>query len=98
MKRTLWLVPALAMFFLVGCAAHATYYGAVPPLPPARVEAFGYAPGPGYLWIDGFWDWRGHYVWVPGSWVRRPHPHAVWVPGRGYYNHGRYSYRRGHWR
>lgn len=95
MKRTFWLVPALAMFSVVGCAAHA-YYVAPPPAP--VVGVVGYAPGPGYVWIDGFWDWRGHYVWVPGYWGRPPHPHAVWVPGRAFYEHGRYSYRRGHWR
>ena len=97
MKRAFWLVPVLAAFSLAGCAARATYYVATPP-PPARVEVYGYAPGPGYVWIDGFWDWRGRYVWVPGYWGRRPHPHAVWERGHGYYDHGRYYYRRGHWR
>jgi hypothetical protein len=99
MKRALWLVPALAMFSLTGCAARASYYAVGPPPPrPAVYGAVGYAPGPGYVWIDGFWDWRNRYVWVPGYWGRPPRPHARWVPGRAYYNHGRYSYRRGHWR
>ena len=97
MKRTCWLVPLLALFSFVGCAARAEYYVASPPPPPA-VGVVGYAPGPGYVWVDGFWDWRGRYVWVPGYWGRRPHPHAIWVPGRAHYEHGRYSYRRGHWR
>jgi hypothetical protein len=96
MKRTILLVPALAMFSLVGCVAQAGYYVAPPPAP--VVGVVGYAPGPGYVWIDGFWDWRGHYVWVPGYWGRPPHPRAVWVPGRAFYERGRYHYRRGHWR
>jgi len=97
MKRTILLVPALAMFSLVGCAAQAGYYVAPPPPAPV-IGVVGYAPGPGYVWIDGFWDWHGHYVWVPGYWGRPPHPHSVWVPGRAFYEHGRYQYRRGHWR
>jgi len=98
MKRTLWLVPALAAISLVGCAAQAGYYVAAPPPPAPVVRVVGYAPGPGYAWVEGFWDWRGRYVWVPGYWARPPRPHAVWVPGRAYYNHGRYYRRRGHWR
>jgi hypothetical protein len=97
MKRTILLVPAMAMFSLLGCAAQAGYYVAPPPPAPV-VGVVGYAPGPGYVWIDGFWDWRGHYVWTPGYWGRPPHAHAVWVPGRAVYEHGRYHYRRGHWR
>jgi hypothetical protein len=97
MKRTFLLVPALAMFSLLGCAAQAGYYVAPPP-PAPLVGVVGYAPGPGYVWIDGFWDWRGHYVWTPGYWGRSPHPHSVWMPGRAFYDHGRYHYRRGHWR
>src|SRR5215471_3133551 len=98
MKRAFWLVPVLALSSIVGCAAGGAYYVTSPPPPPAVVGVVGYAPGPGYVWIDGFWDWRGRYVWVPGYWGRRPHPHAIWVPGRAHYEHGRYSYRRGHWR
>jgi hypothetical protein len=26
MKRALWMVPVLAMFFSIGCAVRATYY------------------------------------------------------------------------
>ena len=98
MKRALWLVPVLAMLSLAGCAARAFYYAAGPPPPPAVYGVVGYAPGPGYVWIDGFWDWRNRYVWVPGYWSRPPRPHARWVPGRAYYNNHRYYYRRGHWR
>jgi hypothetical protein len=95
MKKALWLVPALTVLSFTGCAARAYY---VPPPPALRYEAYGYAPGPGYVWVGGFWDWRDRYVWVPGYWARPPRPRAVWVPGRGYYSHNRYYYRRGHWR
>jgi hypothetical protein len=50
---------------------------------PVSVGVMGVAPGPGYVWINGYQDWRGNrYVWVPGRWVRPPRANAVWVPGR----------------
>ena len=52
-----------------------------PPAP--RVEVIGVAPGPGYVWIRGFYRWGGGaYYWVPGRWAYPPYPRAVWVPGR----------------
>jgi len=95
MKRSLWLAPALAFFSLIGCADRSYY---MPPPPAPRVGVYGYAPGPGYVWIDGFWDWRDRYVWVPGYWARPPRAHARWVAGRAYYRNRRYYYRRGYWR
>ena len=47
--------------------------------PPVRVETQTVAPGPGYVWTSGYWRWTGTtYVWVPGSWIARPRPAAVW--------------------
>jgi WXXGXW repeat (2 copies) len=75
-----------------------------PPAP--RVEVIGVAPGPGFVWIRGFYRWNGGaYLWVPGRWERPPYARAVWVPGRwvrhprqGWYwvdgrwrGHGRYD-------
>lgn len=38
-----------------------------PPLP--REEIIVEAPGPGYLWIGGYWGWSGgRHVWVGGHW------------------------------
>jgi len=80
-----------------GCAAHVAYVR-VPP-PPARVEAYGYAPGPGYVWIQGYWRWGGRgYAWAPGYWVRPPRPAAVWVPGHWVSTPSGYYWRAGHWR
>jgi hypothetical protein len=61
--------------------------------PPVRVvEVRSVAPGPGFVWIEGYhrWDGRG-YLWVPGRWERAPRARAAWVPGhwaqdrRGWY-------------
>ena len=39
--------------------------------PPAvRVER--YRPRPGYVWVNGYWDWRGdNYVWISGRYERQ---------------------------
>jgi hypothetical protein len=59
----------------------------------------GFAPGPGYVWTDGYWDWRGgNWVWITGRWLRPPHRRAVWVPGVWVEDHHRWSFRRGYWR
>ena len=100
-KGTLVLVSMLAMGATSGCAARTTYgaaYVRVPP-PPARVEVYGVAPGPGFVWVNGYWAWRGGgYAWAPGYWARPPRPRARWVSGYWSYRHGGYRYRPGCWR
>jgi len=73
--------------------------GIVLTAPPAPiVETRIAAPGPGFVWIDGYWNWVGaRHVWVPGRWVP-PRRGYVWVPhawvreGRGWRLH------EGYWR
>src|SRR6266446_8503119 len=51
--------------------------------PPVRVETQTVAPGSGYVWTGGYWRWTGtEYAWVPGTWVVRSRPGAVWVAGQ----------------
>ncbi|MGA3023253.1 MAG: YXWGXW repeat-containing protein [Bryobacteraceae bacterium] len=97
------LLPGIlaASSLLAGCASHA-YVAAYLPGPPPQpyvVGAVGYAPAPGYVWADGFWDLRGgRWVWAPGYWVRAPHRRAHWAPAHWVQtNHG---WRRveGRWR
>jgi hypothetical protein len=94
-------LPTAIVFFgtcLTGCAAGGGLYLSAPP--PPRYAVIGVAPGPGWVWTDGFWDRRGEqWVWVAGRWLRPPRPRAVWVPGR--WTEGRssrYKFERGHWR
>ena len=51
--------------------------------PPPQVEV---VPGPrrGYLWVPGYWDWRGgrHY-WVRGNWVHERRGYVYRRPGMG---------------
>jgi hypothetical protein len=93
------LILALSAFSTIGCAGGGVaYYANVPP-PPLRVEAYGPAPGPGFAWVNGYWGWRGgNHVWVAGSWVRPPRPHAVWVAPRWERYGNRYRFHEGRWR
>ena len=100
MRRSLLptLLLGAASLFTLGCATHMAYvdyYG--PPAP--RVEAYGYAPGPGYVWIPGYYAWGGGgYNWVGGRWALPPRPRAAWVPGHYVRRNGHSEYVGAHWR
>ena len=96
MKRSL-LALVFAATSMVGCGG-GVFYATAPP-PPLRVESYGAAPGVGFVWINGYWGWRGNnYAWIPGRWERPPHPHDVWVAPRWESRGGHYRLREGHWR
>lgn len=97
MKR-IGLALILGMISMAGCGVAVAYYAPVQP-PPIRVEAYGAAPGAGFVWTPGYWGWtNGAYAWAPGFWARPPRPRAVWVPGYWEHRGGRYAFHRGHWR
>src|SRR5580765_2778377 len=67
--------------------------------PPVRAEAVLASPGPGYVWIPGFYRYeRDNYVWIGGHYERAPRSRARWVPG--HWENGRrgWYYVDGHWR
>lgn len=66
--------------------------------PPPQADPVIVAPGPGYAWIPGVWEWHGRWVWVSGYWAVPPHPTAIWVEGS--WVRGPYGWRHvpGHWR
>lgn len=67
--------------------------------PHVLVERRGRAPGPGYVWIDGYQRWDGRaYAWVPGRWDRPPRPHAHWVAHRWVRRGRGWVMVEGHWR
>jgi hypothetical protein len=54
-----------------------------PPPPPRVIHIRPVAPGPDYIWIEGYWYPAGHkYKWHNGYWTRLPYPGARWVPPR----------------
>jgi len=91
---------AAGLVALAGCygpPAGAVYVREGPPA--YREEVVGVAPGPGYFWIRGYWQWGGAaYQWVPGRWEMRPRPNAVWVEGRWRSAHRGWYWMPGHWR
>jgi hypothetical protein len=87
----------VAGVLMSGCAARVGVVGFAPPAP--RYAVMGVAPGPGYVWTEGFYDYRGGgYAWVPGRWQRPPRRNAVWVPGSWAHNGRGYEFHRGYWR
>jgi hypothetical protein len=84
--------------FVVGVGlGYGPGYYAPPPPPPPVVSYYARPayPGPGYAWVDGYWNWAGaRYAWTPGYWGYRPYPRSTWV-GPRYYGH---QYYRGYWR
>ena len=70
------------------------YYVAAPPPAPPRYFAPP-SPGPGFVWVSGYYYPVGRrYEWRPGFWSRPPRPHAVWIAPR--YSRNRYF--GGYWR
>jgi len=99
MKKLLPAATLLMATLFTSCAANGAYVARYGPPPPPRYGMVGRAPGPGYVWTDGYWDWRGgNWFWVNGVWLRPPHPRAVWVPGYWHGERGHYRFYRGHWR
>jgi len=93
--RLLWL--ATPTLLVLGACGGGVYIAAPPPAP--RYGIVGVAPGPGFVWAEGYWDWRGGaWAWAPGTWMRPPRPGAVWVAPRWVPNGRHYRFVRGHWR
>jgi hypothetical protein len=66
--------------------------------PPLPVYTQPPIPGPGYLWVPGYWAWDGDdYYWVPGYWSRPPRVGLLWTPGYWGWSEGVYVFHRGYW-
>jgi hypothetical protein len=51
--------------------------------PPPMAEQIGPPPGPGWVWVPGYWEGRGdRWYWVSGRYMQPPHPGARWVEPR----------------
>lgn len=68
------------------------------PPPPIPVYDQPVVPGPGYVWMPGYWAWGpGGYYWVPGTWVLAPDPGLYWTPGYWAWNGDAYAWDPGYW-
>ena len=76
-----------------------SYYVRYGPPAPRYYGPVGYAPARGYVWTDGYWDWRGNnWYWTSGRWVRPPRMGARWVTPRWYQSSRGWRMQRGYWR
>ena len=67
-----------------------------PPLPTDYEQPE--APGDGYLWTPGYWDYAtAGYYYVPGAWVAAPFTGALWTPGWWGYAGSGYRWHHGYW-
>jgi hypothetical protein len=67
-----------------------------PPRPRAEYRAE--MPGPGYVWVKGFWNWDGdQWVWIPGRWDRPAGVDVTWVDPHYFREEGGWRYEPGHW-
>ena len=76
----------------------AVYGDVVMMAPPAPyVESYGLAPGPGYVWLGGYWNWVGNrHVWVGGRWDQG-RPGHTWVPHNWTRSGNGWRLNGGHW-
>jgi hypothetical protein len=66
--------------------------------PPIPVYEQPLCPGPGYIWVPGYWAWGPNgYYWVPGTWVVAPFVGALWTPGYWGWNGTVYVWHPGYW-
>ncbi len=57
-------------------------------------------PGPGYLWVPGYWAWNPQYeayYWVAGTWVLPPQVGVLWTPGYWGWAGNAFSWNPGYW-
>ena len=87
-----------AVLFSSACAPSMLYVRLGPPEP--VVDARLAAPGPGYVWIPGFYRWDGGtYFWVTGHWALPPAHYRAWVPGHWVHHPRRgWHWSEGYWR
>jgi YXWGXW repeat-containing protein len=71
------------------------YVNIAPPAPRYEVVP---APRIGFVWVPGYWDWRGHrHVWIVGHYARH-RPGYYYAPARYVEHEGRWRYYAPGWR
>ncbi len=81
--------------FLVSCAETVVLQTPPPSLPSYEQPV---CPGPGFLWIPGYWaNGPEGYYWVPGMWEMAPQPGLLWTPGYWSLTGGEYVWHAGYW-
>jgi hypothetical protein len=99
---TMLVLAALAAP-VTGCAVYGrprlgvVYISREPPV--ERVEVVPATPGPGYVWIRGYWGWQGSdFAWVSGRWERPVEGRHEWVADHWEHDSHGWFHVEGHWR
>ncbi len=82
-----------AQHLSVGVGIGAPGYYGVGPVAPPPVAVGAYrppCPGPGYVWMDGYYGTYGN--WIAGYWALPPYTGAYWVAPRLYGGHAYAGY------
>src|SRR5215207_1710579 len=96
--RTLYLAVATLLFSLPPSSAEVVGVAIAVAPPPIPVYVQPPIPGPGYIWVPGYWAWGDDdYYWVPGTWVLAPTVGYLWTPGYWYWRDTGYYWRAGYW-
>ncbi len=73
------------------------YVSARPPR--GIVEVVSVAPSRGYVWIPGYYAWRGNaYTWIGGRWELPPRGFRRWEPARWKHTRQGWFLVEGRWR
>lgn len=107
--RPLRLPSTRSAAFALGAVALALLLSCAPPPPgrvyvvrrppPERVEVIAVGPGPGFVYVRGYWRYDGgDYVWVPGRWVQLDRRYREWVPGHWAHDRHGWYWVEGRWR
>ena len=98
--KTKWLLGCVLASSLAIPAFGQVSFGVTigAPPPPLRYEAPPPVPGPGYVWVDGYWvPEGGRWVWRHGEWQRPPYAGAYWAhPHYDHYPDG-WHVHEGYW-
>ncbi len=85
-----------------GCVVHyqarATISADVDTEPPAPREQVRVVDRPGYVFVQGRWEWRANqWQWRDGYWQRARGAGYVWRDGYWEHRNNRYHWIEGHW-
>ena len=68
-----------------------------PPMPPDEVIVV--APSPRYVWVPGYYEYRGGtYIWIQGSYKIPPRGKTRYVQGDWHKTPKGYKRGKGHWK
>ncbi len=66
--------------------------------PQMRFERRPPPPGPGFVWVGGYWSWNGSaHAWTSGQWQAPPQQGQTWVAPQWRHRGRHWMFRQGGW-